>query len=90
MKRESVQIIKDASVALPTVAGGAYLLYAQTIIGCLGVLAGAILSIVLAVKAIREMRWNSKMHKANLEDIKYRQVNDLPCRRCTDDLTEEI
>jgi hypothetical protein len=84
MKEESAQIVKGGLVALPTAAGGAYLLYAQTIIGCFGILAGAILSIVLAVKAVREMRWNSKVNKATLEDIKHRQVNDLPCRRCTD------
>lgn len=84
MKAESSQIIRDAAIAVPTVAGGAYLLYAQTVIGCFGILAGAILSIVLTVKGIREMSWKSKMNKAALEDIKFRQTHDLPCRRCTD------
>jgi hypothetical protein len=84
MKTESTQIIRDATIAIPTVAGGAYLLYAQTVIGCFGILAGAILSIVLTIKGIREMSWKSKLHRAALEDIKFRQTNDLPCRRCTD------
>lgn len=84
MTEESAQIIKGTSVALPTLAGGVYLLYAQTIIGMLGILAGAVLSIVLTIKAIVDIRTKRRMEKVQMADIKYRQEHDLPCRRCTD------
>ncbi len=84
MRDESVQMIKGAGIAAGTLGGGVYLVYVQTIIGCLGILAGAILSIVLTVKAIKDMRWSKMLKRAEIDDIKYRQDNDLPCRRCTD------
>jgi len=84
MTEESAQIVKGLAVAAPTVAGGAYLLIAQSIIGMVGIAAGAILSIVLTVKAVVDIKYKKKMEKAQLADIKFRQEHDLPCRRCTD------
>lgn len=84
MKGESAQMIKGAMVAAPTLAGGTYLLYTQTIIGCFGIMAGATLSVVLTIKAIKEMTWSRKLKQAELDDIQFRLENDLPCRRCSD------
>ena len=88
MREESTQMIKGGSIAVGTMGGGAYIVYAQTVIGCFGILAGAVLSIVLTVKAIKDMKAKRVLNQAALDDIKYRQEHDLPCRRCTD--KEEI
>jgi hypothetical protein len=86
MSQESAQIAKGAGVAVGTMGGGVYIVYAQTIIGCIGILAGAVLSIVLTIKAVKDMKSSKMLKQATIEDIKYRQKHDLPCRRCSDDV----
>ena len=56
MRDESTQMIKGGIIAGGTMGGGAYIVYAQTVIGCFGILAGALLSIVLTVKAVKDMK----------------------------------
>ncbi len=89
MKGETTQLIKEvapaSALATATISGGVYIVYIQTIIGCIGILTGSILSIVLAIKAIRDMKGNKLLRQAKINDIKYRQQHDLPLRRHTDE-----
>lgn len=90
MRADSINMVKEvgppASVAVGTLGGGilTVLQYLPILLGCLATLAGTVLSIVLTLKAIGDIRENKKLRQAEIKDIKFRQENDLPCRRCTD------
>lgn len=90
MKGETIQTIREtapaAGVAAGTISAGvaSFLNVVSPIIACIATLAGITLSLVLAWKAYNDVKNDKILRRAELDDIKFRQENDLPCRRCTD------
>jgi uncharacterized membrane protein YebE (DUF533 family) len=90
MASESTQIMKEIApaggTAIATVSGGLLtaLQYMPILLGCIATIAGTILSMMLAWKAYNDIQGSKKLKQAEIDDIKYRQKHDLPCRRCTD------
>lgn len=90
MKGQSAQIIKEiapaAGVAAGTLSGGIFtvLNYLPIVLGSIATISGTVLSIMLAWKAHNDIQGKKKLNQAELDDIKFRQQHDLPCRRCSD------
>ena len=86
MKQEAAQLTKGALTAGGTMGGGivVYLQALPAIISCFAIMCGAILSLFLAWKAYIDIQTTKRLSRAEVDDIKYRQDHDLPCRRCSD------
>ncbi len=90
MKSVPMQAIKEiapaSGVAIGTLSGGIFtvLNYLPLLLGSIATVAGTILSVLLAWKTYNDIQSNKKLKRAELDDIKFRQKHDLPCRRCSD------
>lgn len=82
MQSETFQIIKSVlifSIAGATAAGGwkLYIAVAQSLIGCFGILASAVLSIALTVKVVSDWKSNKRLKQAEIDDIRARREHEL-------------
>lgn len=86
MNQEAAQSIKGTLTAGGTIGGGiaVYLEALPAVISCFAIMCGAILSLFLAWKAYIDIQTTKRLSRAEVDDIKYRQEHDLPCRRCSD------
>ena len=86
MSQEAAQLTKGALAAGGTMGGGVavYLQALPVVISCFAIMCGAILSLFLAWKAYIDIQTTKRLIRAEVDDIKYRQEHDLPCRRCSD------
>ena len=89
MANDSIPIIKEiapqAGIAGGTISGGMWFNSLPVFLENTAIVAGIILSLMLAWKAYNDIQNNKRLRRAEIEDIRYRRDHDLPCRRCSDD-----